>query len=93
MNKKGQLTFVIIIVILSILVASYLGYKIVIEKLNYQEICEEKYNQYELEFCAKNIRGIKMCDRANMDFVRIELKPFPSIIYVCINEEGEIHKI
>ena len=93
MNKKGQIILIIIIVILSIFVASYLGYKIIIEKLDHQEICEEKYNQYELEFCAKNIKGIKMCDRANMDFVRTEFNLLSSNIYVCINEEGEIHKI
>ncbi len=92
MNKKG-LVKTILIIILIVFALSYFGYKIVIDKLDYKEICEEKYSQYELKFCVENIKGIKMCDRVSMDFVRTEFNLLSSDIYVCIDEGGEIYKL
>lgn len=92
MNKKGLLGWIgvsIFLIIILILLCTWYF----IEKPNNEKICEENYKRYDLKFCVNNLKGIKLCDKLNMDLIKVEEHLFSSSNYICVDKNGEIQRI
>jgi len=71
--------------IIVVLFMAIIGGIYLYDKKHNKDICMEKYSQYEIDFCASNIEGIKVCESLGGRLIRTRRGWVDT--YVCkINE-------